>query len=396
MDAISSIKIPDSPLAGTQYAGSNGQYTLIASNYSRNNYGFAGWSEDFEATATSKIFGPNETITTATDGFGDANISQYGLILYPVWIASSGTLQDWHKCSSLVKSSPPSASERVHLESVTALRDERDNNVYAVARLADDKCWMIENLRLDSEATRGNINQALSQGYGDDTANNRGKFIGLADSEEENFIWNNTVANSLYSTNNSTQINVGTTNNPTYRIPRYNNSNINRDLIASNSSNGSFYQWYGYGNYYNWPATMASTSYFPDYSTSEISGTSLCPNGWKLPQGRSVSDGATSGSFSYLDVALGGTGNESSSSTVPTGSIMSKYWRQFPNNFVYAGYLTSNSTHNRESNGIYWSSSAYDNSSSYYLYIGLDSGGVVPGTRYYNKSDGRSIRCLKI
>ena len=38
MDAISSIKIPDSPLAGTQYAGSNGQYTLIASNYSRNNY----------------------------------------------------------------------------------------------------------------------------------------------------------------------------------------------------------------------------------------------------------------------------------------------------------------------------------------------------------------------
>lgn len=53
-----------------------------------------------------------------------------------------------------------------NLSSVSALTDQRDDQTYAIAKLADGNCWMIENLRLDTEATRGATNEALAQGYG--------------------------------------------------------------------------------------------------------------------------------------------------------------------------------------------------------------------------------------
>ena len=49
------------------------------------------------------------------------------------------------------------------LSSVTALTDQRDGETYAVARLADGNCWMIENLRLDAEDTLGDTNKVLAQ-----------------------------------------------------------------------------------------------------------------------------------------------------------------------------------------------------------------------------------------
>ena len=42
----------------------------------------------------------------------------------------------------------------------TALTDNRDNQTYAIAKLADGNCWMIENLRLDNtpELSASNTN----------------------------------------------------------------------------------------------------------------------------------------------------------------------------------------------------------------------------------------------
>ena len=61
--------------------------TLIAPNYKRDSYGFAGWSTDYVATNSSTIYGPNQTITLGSGSGYDADISTNGLILYPVWVA---------------------------------------------------------------------------------------------------------------------------------------------------------------------------------------------------------------------------------------------------------------------------------------------------------------------
>ncbi|MBR3172738.1 InlB B-repeat-containing protein, partial [Candidatus Saccharibacteria bacterium] len=382
MSTINTTTLPDYPTAGVQNAGSNGNYTLIASNYSRDGYGFVGWSEDFYASDSSTIYGPTETITT-----GD--LSAHGMILYPVWVASAGDMQNWSGCGSLPQSSFNSTTGKMNanLSSVTALTDQRDDNTYAVARLADGNCWMIENLRINAEDTRGNTNKALAQGYSNNI--DYGSFIGLADSEDSNF-GNSSTANSLYSTNGANDtMNINSSSSPQYRIPRYNNKNTDRNLTASYNSMG---QWYGYGNYYNWPASMANTIYYngptstdANNKTSDTVGTSICPADWQLPYGNTTGKGANVGGFSYLDTQLGGTGANSSS------SVMSNRWRSFPNNFISAGMLSWSSTSYRGGSGYYYSSTSYDSQSAYGLSF---ANGSVSLSSSNSKANGASVRCM--
>ncbi|MBQ3320586.1 hypothetical protein IJG71_00410, partial [Candidatus Saccharibacteria bacterium] len=49
--------------SSTATISSNSLVTLVAPNYSRSGYGFAGWSTDFNADNSSTIYGPQETIT---------------------------------------------------------------------------------------------------------------------------------------------------------------------------------------------------------------------------------------------------------------------------------------------------------------------------------------------
>ncbi len=389
-----------SATAGAQSIPSNATPTLIAPNYSRSNYGFAGWSPDFVATSSSTIYGPNQTITTSTSGTGDADVSQHGLILYPVWVASTGNLQSWNGCTSLTQAS---ASGVNTLASVTALTDQRDNNTYAVARLSDGHCWMIENLRLDSTDS-DNSTGALSQGYG--ISATYGNFGGLADSENANFT-DSTTANSLYysgTQDGTASIDIGTTNYPDYRMPRYNNNNTNRSLTASYNGTGNttYYQWYGYGNYYTWHAIIADLTYNGTNNQS-TTGTSLCPTGWRLPQGGNKTriESNDDNDFWNLTVdALNGGINpanyDSFSSPYYTGSTeagpVSAKLRSYPNNFVYSGYFYAASAYDRSRSGSYWSSTAYGYNSSYYLY--LYSSYVGPGTGGSNKYSGLFARCL--
>ena len=417
MDSISNTKIAKSATAGVQTTlghsstsiTSNSEPSLIAPNYSRAGYGFAGWSTDYDAASTYNndhnaditIFGPNQTITTSTSGTGDADVSTNGLILYPVWIASAGNIQSWTGCSNLTTA--PIATKAT-LSSVAALTDQRDGSVYTVARLADGNCWMSENLRIDAEATRGSTNQALAQGYGDDTTNNRGQFIGLPDSENSNFV-NNTNANSIYygsRQSGTASVSIGGTDYPAYRIPRYNNNNTNRSLTASynGTGNSTYYQWYGYGNYYNWPAAIANTTYNNTNNTSTDT-TSICPTGWRLPHGGQTTVNTTA-EFYLLGKAImgqepdqyasGGYGRYGNSVTNTAGDTATKAFRKFPNNFVYSGRFSGSSAANRSSIGSYWSSTVDDNYYSYYL--SLYSSYVYPGSSTDYKHYAWSIRCL--
>ncbi len=383
---------------------SNADVVLVAPNYSLPGYGFAGWSTDYEATNSSTIYGPNETIT-----IGD--VSEHGMILYPVWIASAGTLQGWTGCGSL--SSIP-LSGRATLSSMTALRDTRDNNVYTVAKLADGKCWMVENLRLEGDDSRGDLNINRAQGYGDATNSAQGdlgSFIGLADSENANFTSNTgktsaTTANSIYyagTQSGTATINILQDHYAGYRLPRYNNSNTNRNLTATDSEvdGVTYYQWFGYGNYYNWAAAVADTSYLNQNNDS--TSTSICPAGWRLPIGGQVTV-VTTGDFYVLTKTLldGAEPNQSNANGygyyygvtdgVDLGVAAGKALTTFPNNFVYSGFFNSDSAENRSSNGFYWCGTIRTRSSGYYLNLNAEY--VYPGNNSMSKFYGQSVRCI--
>ena len=382
---------------GCQSATDNASVTLLASNFSRTGYGFAGWSDkfDYATNPSAHFYGPQETITAPV------GTTANGLSLYAVWVKSEGNLQDSSKVASICNRLTTAPTDgTANLSSVSALTDQRDNNTYAIAKLADGKCWMIENLRLEAEDTRTPEKQALAQGYG--TSATYGNFGGLADAESTGFTYTYS-ANSLYSNDGSNNtINIGTSNFPGYRMPRYNNLNTtNRasnpisNYFANDNTTGGMYS---YGNYYTWHAAIADLTYNGTNSQS-TTGTSLCPAGWHLPKGGDKSNEANSELWSLVVDGINGETKPANydSQTRPyytgtsEGSDASNKLRAYPNNFLYSGYFNTSSAGLRGSYGNYWSSTTNNNNSSYYLYLG--SSNVYPGNRNVSKYSGQSIRC---
>ena len=386
---------------GCQSATDGNTITLLASNFSRTGYGFAGWSDkyDYATNSSAKFYGPQEDITVPT------GTTTNGLSLYAVWIKSEGSIQDANKVTALcgtngtggtLTTAPTDGT--ANLSSVSALTDQRDNQTYAIARLADNKCWMIENLRLEAESTRTTEKQALAQGYG--SSSTYGNFGGLADAESSNFS-SSTTANSLYysgTQSGTASIDIGTTNSPGYRMPRHNN--LNTSTRATNPTSNTFPNnnttggMYSYGNYYTWHAAIADLTYNGEINQS-TTGTSLCPAGWHLPKGGSSANASNSEFWQYGLAIMGNAPSNSgayqSSETNANGDTATKALRKYPNNFLYSGYFTTSSAIGRGSYGYYWSSTASNSNYSYLLL--LYSSNVNPGTNNYSKSLGQSIRC---
>jgi len=375
--------ITSSPKAGRISVGTSAAtINLIAPNYKRAGFGFAGWSTDFEADNNSTIYGPNETITIEA-----GSLSTNGMILYPVWIASTGNLQGWNGCSSLADIP---TSGRATLASMTALKDTRDNNVYTVAKLADGKCWMTENLRLNNEATITTAN----------TQSNNGSFGGVFTSlpQSVDLNWSSNTSNNLY---------TGLT---AYTLPQLNTNNTNiggknasgTDLSISHNTSNDHVQWYSYGNYYSWAAAIADTTAH-NINNEIVTSTSICPTGWRLPIGgqstvnttgdfyiltKTLMDGTEpnnpNGGYSYYQGTVDG---------VDLGATASSSLRNYPNNFIYSGYWYGSSALNRGNYGYYWSSSSAYNGNVAYSYS-FGGSAVFSGTGSDDKYSGYSVRCV--
>ncbi|MBR2994778.1 hypothetical protein IKF32_02600 [Candidatus Saccharibacteria bacterium] len=373
---------------GAQSAADGNTVTLLASNFSRTGYGFAGWSDayDYATNPNANLYGPNEEITVPN------GTTANGLSLYAIWIESAGSFQDSSKVAALCGAGAGSLIQASTdgtktLASVSALTDSRDNQTYAIAKLADGKCWMIENLRLE---TAGSDNEALSQGFGKSTT--YGNFSGLATAETADFS-NSTTANSLYysgTQSGTASINIGTTDNPPQRMPRYRNTNISSRASSPTDNTGAMYS---YGNYYTWSAALANTIHYSgptatdaDGKTSETVNTSICPSGWRLPYGRDSGNGNTAGGFYYLNYKINNNSNVTDATAV-------QKLRVYPNNFIYSGYAYDNSINSRSSNGRYWSSTAEGIYSAYFLFF-RSGVSVGPGTSNNEKRIGYSLRCV--
>ncbi len=381
---------------GCQTIFSSATYaTLWASNFKRDGYGFAGWSDQYNYATNSNanFYGPNQDITfTAGQYTGNNN----GLSLYAVWIKSAGSLQDSNKVTSLcgtggtggsLTQAPTPTNGTATLTSVTALTDERDGNTYAIAKLADGKCWTIENLRLaDKDASNNDINLTSANTHNPSLPLNNSWYY-------KNQQGTLTTSNHLSATSDPTSTNPDTAWCQTDSSDCDDQSMLstNHTTLFTNNTASSYKassNVYSYGNYYNWySATAGHGKYGSSYGSNYTAPGDICPAGWHLPTGKNAT-----GEFGLLDIALGGTGASSSSSTTPTGATMSGLWRSYPNNFVYSGYVRDSSVYARNSDGYYWSASG--NSSNYAHYLLFYSTSVSPGTGRYVKFLGKMVRCL--
>ncbi len=344
-------------------------HKLRTYNYKRDGYGFAGWSTeqldpddpDFNdnlvaAVNAGHVYGPNETIT-----FEAGEYETMGPVFYAIWVPSAGNLQNWNSCSAMSEGQ------------VTALTDSRDNNTYAIAKLADGNCWMIENLRLDntvelSTLTTNNPNLPLTNDYADSITSNY-----LSPSIDPTVTaWCITLSSAAC----------------TDQSMFYNNT-----INVAAEINDSDMNVYGYGNYYNWySATAGNGDYSIDTDGGAVVG-DICPLGWHLPYGGSGTDvhgGFSSGGFSYLDIQLGGTGG--STSTNEEGAMRYAVWTAFPNNLVISGEIEENTFHSRGLKGSYWTENSRDQDYAYYM--SFANSYVYPRHHSDPKSYGRSVRCI--
>lgn len=332
-----------------------GEYyaVLISPNFKKDGYGFAGWSLDPNAKVNDPnyiIYGPNQLVTQ-DDITADKFDTTKTTTLYAVWVPSSGILQNWNGCSAL------------ETNQVTALTDNRDNNVYAVAKLVDGNCWMIENLRLDNTATI--------------TAEN-------TDHPAEGFVLSPTSDSWCFvddspDCTNSSNLNTNNTN-----IGGINSSGIKLEALPGETydaisdeygrlgKNGVKYQWYSYGNYYNWYSATAGTGTYEKNESDEAEG-SICPIGWKLP-----SSGHSSGQFYDLGYAIEYNYPNNDAATVT-----------YPNNFVDSGGFEL-TVLNRGYMGYLWSRTAYSEERAFSEFIGP----TRMGAGYYIKRDGLAVRCV--
>ena len=234
--------------------------------------------------------------------------------------------------------------------------DTRDNEVYYVGKLKDNKCWMLDNLRLDltdstvlnsltTSNTHVDATSLISLKSGNRSAGNQYAKNGFVE-------WDSSTSSST----NQAQANADY-----------------KDTTTTSWGPGSG----KIGVYYNYCAASAGSFCYDAYSdggSGNSASYDLCPAGWRMPTG------AMNGEYwnliyAYDDAPEGGGAAFHSALSTPL-----------------SGYLVSSSSspYSLGSNGFYWASTAHSIGQMYALGV-YSWGGTLD---FRSRSVGFSMRCL--
>ena len=255
----------------------------------------------------------------------------------PTELANNTPIQDVNRlqCNALpiYTGSNPAA-----IRTVTDNRDGTTRN-YEIAKLADNKCWMLTNLKL-------------------------GKTSGTTTL---------TPANTNIATN-FTLPQLITTGATSYDNPQA------IGPVPGDTSSGST----NYGYLYNWPAATAGETQASKPLGSGNASYSICPKNWRLPIG-----GNGVGDFADLDRAFGGTGQYANNGE----PNIARWQYSGPFKGVFSGFWVGNFSGQASWNYL-WSNSTYPGHSGYALYSFTRSSNVNPGDLSLNRHYGMAIRCF--
>ena len=257
------------------------------------------------------------------------------------------------------------------------LTDTRDGKKYWVTKLADNNCWMTQNLDLDLSASKPLTpdNSDVSSSWTPTVSTTATIFNSSSNTGQ--YSWDPGMyvksnpngyayfCSSVSSLSNSSCTSAGWTD--------VSNMTPMSDGATNTAISGNTYNaHYLVGNYYQWNAATAGTG---GSITSTNATDSICPKGWQLP----TSNNSNSGSFQYLMNAYS-IDNDSTKIT------------QSPLYFHPSGDVASGSLGYAGNRGLYWSSTAYSSSSN--AYSPYFFSGYVQSSGNYPRYFGQSLRCL--
>ncbi len=246
-------------------------------------------------------------------------------------------------------------------EHPTLVVDSRDNRSYYIQRLLDNKCWMIQNLRLgqDLEPVTGaliltdqdtNINT-------NDAYNPRKEFV----------LTNKLVEGKM----------------PSKKV----DDPLASDEIGTIWDDSAFYCT-SYGCYYNFYTVTAGINAEGDETvTGEVNiTTTICPKGWTLPTGNK-----TASDTSDLKILASAYAYQPAKIIVNPNSATENINGASTPGFTLGGNYHANGAYHVGQSGDYWTRSNFSKSYAHDLYF---NSSVIYYTNRHTKDNGRSVRCL--
>ena len=293
------------------------------------------------------------------------------------WSQTAGTTSSFGSTSSASTTftMPASAAtiyangavDRLYIQNVTTATcpttatiayDNRDETPYHIQKLADGKCWMLDNLALD--LTNSTVKSKLSASNTNATATSISRLINGGGSTSDQYA---TAGVANWTSSNS------------FSTPLVNMAS--KDVVPSNAPGGSGYK--KVGGYYNYCAASAgSYCYGNGTSAGTSSGNAtedICPKNWRMPTNTTSSNLANRiyGSTNYTTDATQ-TANYRNALSLPL-----------------SGFFLSGSAKYRGSNSMFWSSTRQGNINMYRP--GTTDSAVYPSD-YSSRDTGASVRCL--
>ncbi len=272
-----------------------------------------------------------------------------------------------------------SCSNLANVGDTDMVYDTRDNTSYKIGKLADNKCWMLDNLAID--LTNDTILNGLTADNTDiDTTNDPGALAALK----------GTTLGTISDKYATAKV-ANWTSSYSYSAPLVNL--VDKDVMPTSYDGADdplkdqilAGNW-KVGGYYNYCAATAGSYCYgdgTDYGTSRGDATSsICPKGWRLPTG------STNGEFSALANAVYGSfGNTHDATAVANyRNVLS---------LPLSGFFYNGSPYYQGGSGNFWSSKRANNYRMYHAYVTASE--INPAYDSYTSNGrdyGSSVRCV--
>ena len=337
--SITSYKDAFSPVYGGYYDG--------GSRKSASTIGYWWSTKTYDINRRFFLYYVNGSLSASLNSNTDTGYRSYGYYVRcvkksdfekdPLTALESGTayLQDFGNLSSTDKTN---LINKMEPEKAYYVTDSRDNEGYNIAKLADGKVWLLDNLRLGSTSsmtlrkTDTNITAStytlpasISSGFDSYTAAK----INTA-SKATNATYSNKITSSSFNANGTAKIGV----------------------------------------YYNYCAATAGGICSSSNSSNASADRDICPKGWRMPTG--------GGSGEYQALYTAYSSNYQNFQTALRTPL--------------SGVFTNSSASNQRYYGYFWS--ATRSSSTNMFYLRVDDSSVSPQDRDDIRNCGYSVRCV--
>lgn len=272
-------------------------------------------------------------------------------------------------CSSMATSNAAIGSEPNN--SITYVRDTRNKQTYKVKKMADNKCWMVDNLKYIDTSISNMADGTTGMRY------NNGDHLNSGTAGKTNTVDGTT-------SQSPTNSDKAFYNNPMGTSYCYGSANMPMNTLTN------------CGYLYNWYAATAGTGAY-NLSTSGNQATdNVCPSGFSLPTATSNSSDPSANGTSSAAADYPVLNASMNAGALATGSTNSTYNANWLNGGPWGGafsggYFTSTLS-NQGNYGDYWTATAGTATTARSLHF--DTSVVGPGNGSDIKYYGLAVRCV--